>query len=33
MSAYLLVVRSLLAEFESAPVVQIGREHNAHADC
>jgi hypothetical protein len=32
MSAYLLVVRSLLAEFESAQVSQIGREHNSHAD-
>ena len=32
MSAYLLVVWSLLAEFESAQVVQIGREHNSHAD-
>ena len=32
MSAYLLVVRSLLAEFESAQVAQIGREHNSHVD-
>ena len=32
MSAYLLVVRSILAEFELAQVNQIDREHNAHAD-
>ena len=32
MSAYLLVVRSLLAEFESIHVAQIGREHNSHAN-
>lgn len=32
MSAYLLVVRSILAEFESTQVEQIGRECNAHAD-
>uniref|UniRef100_A0A2N9I6W9 Reverse transcriptase/retrotransposon-derived protein RNase H-like domain-containing protein n=1 Tax=Fagus sylvatica TaxID=28930 RepID=A0A2N9I6W9_FAGSY len=32
MSAYLQVVRSLLAEFESTQVAQIGREHNSHAD-
>ena len=32
MSAYLLVVRSLLAEFESTQVIQIGRKHNAYAD-
>jgi ribonuclease HI len=32
MSAYLLVVRSLLAEFESAQVAQINREHNSHID-
>ena len=32
MSTYLLVVRYLLGEFESTQVVQIGREHNAHAD-
>ncbi len=32
MSAYLLVVQSLLAEFELAQVVQISREHNTHAD-
>jgi ribonuclease HI len=32
MSAYLLVARSLLAEFESIHVAQIGREHNSHVD-
>ena len=32
MLAYLLVVLSLLAEFESTQVVQIDREHNAHAN-
>jgi ribonuclease HI len=32
MSAYLLVTRSLLAEFESTQVAQIGREHNSHAN-
>ena len=32
MSAYLLVARSLLAEFESIHVAQISREHNSHAD-
>ena len=32
MSTYLLVVWSLLAEFESTQVIQIGRKHNAHAD-
>jgi ribonuclease HI len=31
-SAYLLVTRSLLAEFESTQVTQIGREHNSHAN-
>ena len=32
MSAYHLVMQSLLAEFESAQVAQIGREHNSHAN-
>ena len=32
MSTYLLVARSLLAEFESIHVAQIGREHNSHAN-
>ena len=32
MLAYLLVVLSLLAEFESTQVVQIDREHKAHAN-
>ena len=32
MSAYLAVVRFLLANFESIHVTQIGREHNSHAD-
>uniref|UniRef100_A0A2N9F9V4 Reverse transcriptase domain-containing protein n=1 Tax=Fagus sylvatica TaxID=28930 RepID=A0A2N9F9V4_FAGSY len=32
MSAYLSVARSLLAEFDSTHVVQIGKEHNSHAD-
>ena len=32
MSAYLTVARSLLVEFDSILVAQIGREHNSHAD-
>uniref|UniRef100_A0A2N9GAT2 RNA-directed DNA polymerase n=1 Tax=Fagus sylvatica TaxID=28930 RepID=A0A2N9GAT2_FAGSY len=32
MSAYLTVARTLLAEFDSTHVAQIGREHNSHAD-
>uniref|UniRef100_A0A2N9FRK2 Uncharacterized protein n=1 Tax=Fagus sylvatica TaxID=28930 RepID=A0A2N9FRK2_FAGSY len=32
MSAYLTAARSLLAEFESIHVAQIGREHNSHVD-
>jgi ribonuclease HI len=32
MLAYLTVAQSLLAEFESIHVAQIGREHNSHAD-
>jgi ribonuclease HI len=32
MSAYLTVARTLLAEFGSTHVEQIGREHNSHAD-
>jgi ribonuclease HI len=32
MSAYLTAARSLLAEFESVHVAQIGREHNSHVD-
>ena len=32
MSAYLLVVQSLLVKFEFAQMVQISREHNSHAD-
>ena len=32
MSAYLTDARSLLAEFESIHVAQIGRKHNSHAD-
>jgi ribonuclease HI len=32
MLAYLLLVRSLLVEFESIHVVQMSREHNSHAD-
>jgi hypothetical protein len=32
MLAYLTLARSLLAEFESIHVAQIGREHNSHAD-
>ena len=32
MSAYLSVARTLLAEFDSTHVAQIGREHNSHAD-
>jgi hypothetical protein len=32
MSAYLSIARSLLAEFDSTHVAQIGREHNSHAD-
>uniref|UniRef100_A0A2N9G140 Uncharacterized protein n=1 Tax=Fagus sylvatica TaxID=28930 RepID=A0A2N9G140_FAGSY len=32
MSAYLTVARTLLAEFGSTHVAQIGREHNSHAD-
>ena len=32
MSAYLSIARSLLAEFDSTHVAEIGREHNSHAD-
>jgi hypothetical protein len=32
MSAYLMVAQTLLAEFGSTHVAQIGREHNSHAD-
>ena len=32
MSAYILVARSLLVEFESIHVAQIGREHNSHTN-
>jgi hypothetical protein len=32
MLAYLTLTRSLLAEFDSTHVAQIGREHNSHAD-
>uniref|UniRef100_A0A2N9IYR7 Uncharacterized protein n=1 Tax=Fagus sylvatica TaxID=28930 RepID=A0A2N9IYR7_FAGSY len=32
MSAYLTVARTLLSEFDSTHVAQIGREHNSHAD-
>jgi hypothetical protein len=32
MSAYVSVARTLLSEFESTQVAQIGREHNSHAD-
>uniref|UniRef100_A0A2N9EUX0 Uncharacterized protein n=1 Tax=Fagus sylvatica TaxID=28930 RepID=A0A2N9EUX0_FAGSY len=32
MSAYLTVARTLLAEFDSTHVAQIGREHNSHTD-
>jgi ribonuclease HI len=32
MLAYLTLARSLLVEFESIQVAQIGREHNTHAD-
>uniref|UniRef100_A0A2N9GJR4 RNase H type-1 domain-containing protein n=1 Tax=Fagus sylvatica TaxID=28930 RepID=A0A2N9GJR4_FAGSY len=32
MSAYLIVARTLLAEFDSTHAAQIGREHNSHAD-
>uniref|UniRef100_A0A2N9FQQ7 Uncharacterized protein n=1 Tax=Fagus sylvatica TaxID=28930 RepID=A0A2N9FQQ7_FAGSY len=32
MSAYVTVARTLLSEFESTQVAQIGREHNSHAD-
>jgi ribonuclease HI len=32
MSAYSTVARTLLAEFDSTHVAQIGREHNSHAD-
>ena len=32
MLAYLLIVQSLLAEFESTYMAQISREHNYHAD-
>ena len=32
MLAYLTVAQSLLAEFDSTHVAQIGREHNSHAD-
>ena len=32
MSAYVMVARMLLSEFDSTPVAQIGREYNSHAD-
>ena len=32
MSAYLTVAWTLLVEFDSTHVAQIGREHNSHAD-
>jgi hypothetical protein len=32
MAAYLTVAQTLLAEFDSTHVAQIGREHNSHAD-
>ena len=32
MSAYLTVARTLLAEFDSTHIAQIGREHNSHVD-
>jgi hypothetical protein len=32
MSVYLTVARTLLAEFDSTHVAQIGREHNSHAN-
>jgi ribonuclease HI len=32
MSAYLTIARTLLSEFDSTHVAQIGREHNSHAD-
>ena len=32
MMAYVTVARTLLSEFESTQVAQIGREHNSHAD-
>ncbi len=32
MSAYLMVARTLLAEFNSTYIALIGREHNSHAD-
>lgn len=32
MSIYLLIVQSLLTEFKSTTVEQIGREHNSHAN-
>ena len=32
MLAYVTVARTLLSEFESTQVAQIGREHNSHAD-
>ena len=32
MSAYLTIAQSLLAEFDSIHVAQIGREHNSYAD-
>uniref|UniRef100_A0A2N9FB78 Integrase catalytic domain-containing protein n=1 Tax=Fagus sylvatica TaxID=28930 RepID=A0A2N9FB78_FAGSY len=32
MSAYLTIARTLLTEFDSTHVAQIGREHNSHAD-
>ena len=32
MSAYVMVARTLLSEFDSTHVAQIRREHNSHAD-
>uniref|UniRef100_A0A2N9FQ09 Uncharacterized protein n=1 Tax=Fagus sylvatica TaxID=28930 RepID=A0A2N9FQ09_FAGSY len=32
MAAYLTIARTLLSEFDSTHVAQIGREHNSHAD-
>ncbi len=32
MSAYLTIARTLLSEFDSTHVAQIGREHNSYAD-
>jgi hypothetical protein len=32
MSAYLTIARTLLSEFDSTHVAQIGREHNSHAN-